>query len=138
MIFRSLRTKNWREYWRNSPSSIRPSTVGFTKIILNGETRSPIGETLIPDSFEYGDFIFVRVGRIELPSPDWQPGVLPLNHTRKTLFNAEPSLSVPPRHYCLSIIHRNHTRKTLFNAEPSLSVPPRHYCLSIIHRNHTR
>ena len=26
---------------------------------------------------------FVRVGRIELPSTDWQPVVLPLNHTRK-------------------------------------------------------
>ncbi|MDB5244781.1 MAG: hypothetical protein JWN18_651, partial [Parcubacteria group bacterium] len=25
---------------------------------------------------------FVRVGRIELPSSDWQPDVLPLNHTR--------------------------------------------------------
>ena len=24
----------------------------------------------------------VRVGRIELPSSDWQPDVLPLNHTR--------------------------------------------------------
>ena len=26
--------------------------------------------------------ILVRVGRIELPSPGWKPGVLPLNYTR--------------------------------------------------------
>ncbi len=30
----------------------------------------------------YLEYCFVRAGRIELPTPPWQGGILPLNHAR--------------------------------------------------------
>jgi hypothetical protein len=39
------------------------------------------------------ELLLVRVGRIELPSSDWQPDVLPLNHTRlRYIFAYTPSV----------------------------------------------
>ncbi len=47
----------------------------------------------------------VRVGRIELPSSDWQPDVLPLNHTRLARHHTTPSIFISSAgHFLTSFI----------------------------------
>ncbi len=45
---------------------------------------SSTGNFRFPTPSQFDSPHMVRVGRIELPSFDWQPNVLPLNHTRYT------------------------------------------------------